>query len=1226
MKDFLGMVRDTLPIDNPIGTWQYGRNMVSNKKQKTVANEDGFSFEYLVNGTVIGSIVTNSDIVYFSKNEDGTDEIGVVNTENSAPTYITKIKSSLFNFQYNCPIEGVFIYNFKKELIVAWGDGIYSNSNKPYVLNLDDIPVELNPDKTLINNNEFTKLLMFPNIKEANISIEIEESNILLNDVQGVYITYAYAYNDFDVLPFFSISNFTELHDTYTKYYTPKITLTNLDTNFNKLQLGLVFKLKDSTLVGYKSFLFDYNSTFTYVINSLENFTITPPSDIIITNLIFDKIDTITKQNKELFVGNVVLKEKFNFQQYANRLNLIPILEAATDTDGLKITNKSTLMLDEVYSFYIELQFLDGSYSDAFHIPGRAPLPTETDIVTATDITNAGLPIILQNYKRFQIFDTSLHGVRFGYWENENETYPNTEDFNSTSIGGEDLRNTPIRYHRVPSKDNLPYSNYTNYGSSDINVDRYVINTKVSNFHTIVPQNIKDQIQGYRISYVKRTLNNSLIFTNSLMTNRYSTINGNASQGKIEVPTVTDRGQLHTTIRDINKMALFSSEMYIAKPNVNPTYLKINFLYQQATSATGAGLVVINPSKKYRTCTSITYLPSNNFVEGTAFREEMAIVTMDTIQSNEIVVSGANMTNGVLDVTLFSGKKSIYQGFKSNNLVILGKTNDLNNEVTFKGGDVFLQLFSINIHELANDPSNNNFYLESLIIRGLIYTPYNNVKFVIENTPPSTRYPTLLPFFGEVDSNHDFFGTTSDLKITGATTTILNDLTTIITNNFISDNINTFPFRIFRSLKISDENLSIKSFRSFLSNNYYEMPNDKGEIIALRGTDKKLYIQMKYALFIATIKDTLNTGTDKTFLGQSDLFEYIPKEILVDEKGYIGSNSKFACVFIKDMYITINSFTGQIFIISESIDEISKQGNMHWFRNNWIINKNIDNPFVSYGFLVGYDKEYNRLLFIKKDFEYIANENFSTFDGEFYIGNYNNKKLEFTELPQLVANSPIAIPEEKQCFKNHSVTLSYSLDSKTWQFNHDYFPNIIFNTHANLYSIINKLNGNNKASVYKHNNKSSKGLFYGEKFESYIDIIFNQNLDITKLYQSVHWVTTVINQNKGVEQFKTINKIALYNDNQCSGIITLNTSQAFPQKTRNNEWFFNDFRDLVNNSNSPILDEKGEILQENINNFKIWFEKSNFISKFIVVRFIIDNLDNDDVYIHQVNIKSIISK
>src|SRR5690606_24882047 len=71
--------------------------------------------------------------------------------------------------------------------------------------------------------------------------------------------------------------------------------------------------------------------------------------------------------------------------------------------------------------------------------------------------------------------------------------------------------------------------------------------------------------------------------------------------------------------------------------------------------------------------------------------------------------------------------------------------------------------------------------------------------------------------------------------------------------------INKFPYRINRSIKILSENLSTNAIRTFKINSYYDVPNDKGEIIALRGMARHLYIQTRFTLYLATIKDVLRT-------------------------------------------------------------------------------------------------------------------------------------------------------------------------------------------------------------------------------------------------------------------------------------------------------------------------------------------------------------------------------
>tara|TARA_R110000796_G_scaffold105289_5_gene215287 strand:- start:4647 stop:8345 length:3699 start_codon:yes stop_codon:yes gene_type:complete len=1232
MRNFLGMVRDTLSIDNPVGTWQYGRNMVSNKKEKTVTNEDGFSFEYLISGTVIGVISTNSDIVFFSKNEDGTDEIGVVNLEVEVKVYETKIKSTLFNFQINCPIEGIFIYNYKKELIVAWSDGVKDNSNKPYVLNLNSPPVALDVDKTLIDVNEFTKLYMFPDRQEGTLTLSNITGTALVNEIAGVYGTFAYAYADDDILPFFSVSQYERLNNTFTEYYSPIFQFTNLDPNFNKLQIGLIIKLKDNTLKAYKSYIIDYNAlSFNFTVASLDNYIETTVDDIVIDKVNFKKINTLAKQYNQINVGNVVLAGDIDFQKYANLLELIPT--KATTSLNATVNDKPSLMPDEVYSIYIELQYLDGSYTTGFHIPGRVAEGTELDLITTAQRNTYGYNF--PNQAQFYALNTGVFGSKFSYWQNE-ETYPNTDDFNSTvdyannALGGADLRGTPIRYHRVPDKAAFNYT-FGAYDNTDADSENYAVGVTLTNFDTIVPVEIKNKIQGYRLSFVKRTLSNSLVLGNLLMTDRLETdINvAGADVGNVNAPQITEKGiTYHAPFSNTRweDVALFGAELLLNTPSINSKYIKINYFRNISTTSKSYAFIEVNDNIKYRDLSLISYASNNNFEDGTAFRERLAYATLGLSLLNTSIITGETVTNGFFDITLISNVINTYPGFKSSNLAILGRTADLGNNINFKGGDVYLDEFDWKVNQPSYDTTDLDYYFLNRSLRSPLYSPYDNTNFSIDNGPPDEHYATIALFAGNVPVDSVFLSVTADLEIEGATNAVINDITTILTFNFITDSINTLPFRIYRSLKISNESLSLRSFRSFLSNNYYEMPNDKGEIIALRGADKKLFIQLKYALFVASIKDTLDTGATKTFLGQSDLFDYTPKEILVDDNGFIGSTSKFACVFVKDMYIVVNQNTGQIFIISNGIKEITKEGNVQWFRNNWKIDNDKDNPFVNSGHLVAYDKQYNRLLFIRREYLYSTFESYATFDGESYIGNYDGQRLAFTDEPQLVGNSPAATPELVKCFTNKSKTLSFNLDKNTWQFEHDYHPNFIFNTHSSLYSGINYKSEIYKGHVFKHNDENSKGTFYTGTHESYIDVIFNQNLDVTKLYQSLHWVTTCIDSSNGVNQFKTIDSIVVYNDHQCSGIIQLDSGYNGNIKTRNNEWFFNDFKDISKDEVLPILDESGELVENNLNYLKVWFEKSNFISKFIVVRFVIKNTSNDSIYLHQVNVKSIVNK
>jgi hypothetical protein len=1271
MDNFVALIRDTLASKNPVGTWRESKNIILTKGLKSIANEDGFKFQYLVNGTVIGFIATNRHVVYFHKNEEGLDEIGVVNTNNDTPVYVSIFKSNLLNFQLSCPIEGIFIYNYKEELIISWCDGIYEKSNSPKVLNTTNLPFAVDANKELIDSNEFTKLEMFPNIKEATIASSYLEGGNL--DAESMYITYSYVFNDDSSTVYFPLNNLfylrkKNLDNSINIDYTNKgvrLNFTDLDINFTKLKLGLIIN-KENTFTGYESYTFEYTGTSIEIdVTSLNGYTSKPVESVILNSSIFTKINTMTVFENTVKVGNIHYQESIKFQKYANLLQLKPVKTPYTikdETDNFDLPNSTlivpnntdvTLMPDEVYAFYIELQLLNGSYTEGFHIPGSALTVDELSALTETQKTNYNLAWVdnIEDIKQFHMFNTGnmdddvniINTNTFGKWQNANETYPNTDEYNSTIdyngnpiVGGTDLRNNNIRYHRMPEYNEVTPENDDQFGYP------YIYNTlgvRVVNFGDICPEEIKNQIQGYRLSFVQRETGNTYVLGNwdllrrRVQSDGYDGINYTFEHPTTYFPDLLDSGDYPIYY---DKTVVVSQELYKFRPSLTPTYIKANRTIKgevlrsntyKSIEVTAFGNIFAEVGKPLK------YVPGNSISNNTQYLEEA--IFMD-LPNNYFPVTNVSelQDNRYLNITAFSYNKDVYKGFKSNKLVPLGRTSDLGNNVNFRGGDIFYNPLTYWYHTVSLLNNDINIFHKLLVDFGAL-SPLNQSYInsykdkgdgVLNNSViiASTDDPVETEYFGILTGE-----VTVEAK--EGLSAILN-ISSNITSNFYTNKITKFPYRIQSSIAIPNEALTIDSLRTYLLEDYYEMPNTKGEIIALRSSDSILFIQHRFSLFIAFVKDKLQTDNIDAYLGRGELFDRVPKEILNDSKGYIGSVSKFACQVIKDMYITVNQVNGQIFIIKgNTAVEITNKGNKNWFWDNWdngldfyYIGENgekrrIDNPFISVGHLVGYDKQYDRLLFTKKLYEFkfpeligeAVEDGVVNFDGEFY--SMNGTLLEFTD---------------EDNFINKSQTLSFNISSENWSWvsPHDYFPNLIFYTSNGLYSITNKLTGTNKASVYRHNDKSTKGLFYGQKFSSYVDLIFNSNLEISKLLMNVSWITDVINNNGGNENFKTITHIAIYNENQCSGIINLKDNHYKLTRNVEGDWNCNDFRDLVINPNNPILMDNGDINTTNINNVKLWFDKSNFISKFITVRLLIDNIDNDTVYIHEVKTSSLISK
>lgn len=1210
MNEFLGNITDTSLSKNVSGSWQFAKNILLTKGFKSISNEDGLLHKEDFDGVLLGSIITNIDEVYFSL--DGvTSEIGYINKRVQNPTYEVILRNDNLGFRLDCPIEGIYTYNYKQEFIVAWAHGIRANAAKPMIFNITS-PLFSITGGVIDNPNDLDLIYLFPNINEGNYTLTRLNKGNLFGDI--AYITYAYVYADGSRTQFFPVSNISYLTDGYlnTNSYGVHILLEDLDTKFNKIKFGIILRDK-TTLKGFISYEIPYTTsdTIEYDLVSTDSYIATSADEILIRPDSFSKIKTLTTTYDQIHVGNTVKDDVIDFQKYANMLTLEPVLEVSDDM------NQHSFMPDEVMAFVIELQLLDGSYTDAFHIPGRVAAGTETDIITLSQIANFNLgtfTFLGTHEKQFRMFNTGTVGgtlgaytATWGYWQNE-ELYPNDSNYDSTSVGGSDLRNTPVRHHRFPSLASLYALDPTYLPSRNgdntekiltTNQPRFILNVKLTNFDTIVPTDIKNKIQGYRISYIKRTFANSLVIDNCVMIQR--------KENESTIVTAPDSykcTELFATTHDYIKSRLFSPALFNTKPAIQPTYIIGNYLHSASVMSFSSDFSQAIPDiNKFSQVDKVTYAPANNLSYGNQYTEEGIDINLTASQDFGIVASPPSSPgNCAINVTLIQLKDNLYTGLTSTDLIVVGRVDGFTNTDVLRNSDTSIKSFiDCSIYQI-NSTSSLHYRLTYIGY----YSPLHTMALYNESSSNILINSTNEP---QLESREYEFRVISNL---GAT--YLNDLNSIRTFNINNVYINKFPYRINSTNKISSEGNIMEALRTFPVNNYYDIPNNKGEIVALRGSSKILYIQQRFSLYITQVKDRLYTNNENVYLGTTDLFSTIPDEVVRNDKGYIGCTSQFACILFKGGYVTVDQIQGKIFLISDGKDELSAKGKRNYFSNNWDIgfdisdNENgieerVDNPFVSVGHIVGYDDKNNRLLFTKRHFV-PKNVVGLTRSGQFYT--FDGNLVDYTN---------------PTYFTNKSKTWSYSLDNDVWVCEHDYIPNMMFHTSDGLFSIFNSFTG---GKLYKHNNLLTKGLFYGVQYPSYIDLIFNDNLDISKLYESIMWVSDAINHiNNGDIYNETITHIALYNKSQCSGIINLKDNQYLLTRTVEGHWNFNAFRDLVIDQFSPVLDENGEIITANINNDKLWFEKNNFISKFIVVRLYIDNLSQNTILIHSVNVQSI---
>ena len=177
-----------------------------------------------------------------------------------------------------------------------------------------------------------------------------------------------------------------------------------------------------------------------------------------------------------------------------------------------------------------------------------------------------------------------------------------------------------------------------------------------------------------------------------------------------------------------------------------------------------------------------------------------------------------------------------------------------------------------------------------------------------------------------------------------------------------------------------------------------------------------------------------------------------------------------------------------------------------------------------------------------------------------------------------------------------------------------------------VFSIFNSIENN--AKLYKYNsNNVNPGNFFGKQYESYVDLVFNSRLDLSKQYQSLSWVSESYNIEDNTEyQFDTIDKVMFYNNHQCSGYITVSKTDLIKSRNVEGIWQLNEFRDMVKAADKKILDDDGYLIDSNILTNKQWFAKGMFYGNFVVVRMVWENNEPILKYLHNVNVKYVISQ
>ena len=351
------------------------------------------------------------------------------------------------------------------------------------------------------------------------------------------------------------------------------------------------------------NFYSDLEITYT----GLEQIASASIAEVVIDSVRYETAKSFVQLDNRLYISNLRARGDIGYQRFANSITVSPIAKPVPKFDPKRI--KSSILNEgypnnfdqykdtqennindeffasnvrkgykdvrmsykyrgyrrsETYAFYISFVLKDGSETYAYHIPGRKPkeIPNtgfyenaDTAAVSNAVQTNFGMYLeefedLYPDSKLHQVTDTQYlldpNSTEMSYWENQDEVYPDTDDFDVWTAVGEgtpiqqySIRGEKVRHHKMPPNKNEEYSfigldglsgenqvSPTLFGTasptSGTSVNGLYLGETIKilgvEFGNIaIPPFIKSQVQGFKIYYAKRSQEQKTVIGQSVV-------------------------------------------------------------------------------------------------------------------------------------------------------------------------------------------------------------------------------------------------------------------------------------------------------------------------------------------------------------------------------------------------------------------------------------------------------------------------------------------------------------------------------------------------------------------------------------------------------------------------------------------------------------------------------------------------------------------------------------
>lgn len=1022
----LKLFMDARPGKLPENTYPFGKNGIQYDLNGSSFNEPGFRKMAAVTPyTLMGVIETDSKPVIFSTNETDS-AIGFFNpvTELYEPI-VDDRPANLINWPANGErlgfklanyITGESQRNYRGELVVSITDKVtfpkYLNCDSPLITRLDDLRLQ-------------------PYFAPPRIKLTEGVGGTLASGTY--YVSIGYERNDGTSTPFSEVSDQLTITPGELGNSTDKavlITITNADTSYDFMRIAIISKVNGKTealLLSDWVPVTDGSIDILYTGDNIsEPITV---AEILTPPAIYEKIGAFGQLNDALYGGDLEKEIELveGLQMYVNmatvqwRSQLIDITALPQEHVNGQLRG---MMHEETYALYIRFHKTRGGFTKAFHLPGLPLLPAFTGDSTESVAGGEATPVPKHKVEDCIAFFSAVSKTGVcGPWLNGVETYPNDTEFDSTGIGGPDLRGTPVRHHRMPSlrwcKNNL-YASVPEYGRTKLDL----LTLEVTNL--VLPPDYINLIDGYELLYAKRTPSNMTVYGQGAL------LHGAVAAPEVNVPTgnaniYTSGGNWSTAIVHKGKgdydddweltqlrqdtMRIHPFDVLLNRPSIEPTFISAQYKmrrdklktegYLEDGAQDGAHNMPTSHLVDYTLGINPTSIPAGRTLRKikTSFYLSIGVTVsrFNNVRHENVFAGTLAGTNWPLSygemgfrirgddytentlitdfeesymVNLIALKTDIYSAFYSQRLVSAGAYKALDDFSPFKGGDTFVCDYTFHTYGRHDQVDTEGDGAKGKkVIRRIICEAVSNInlRYEIPGNEYSKWYPRTSVAYNNPDQTYiTKFDRSKDPNQFGYTKDLnaLNDFISSTIFNPFSEEITVFPYRIHRFGKLSRQTKA-RSWRTALPLDYYEMQKNMGRIINLAGMYDRLLIHMENALFITQDKAKLDAGVLSVTLGTGDIFQFEPQEAQQSKLGYAGTIHDLACVKTPVGYIFPDAKQGEIYLWAGSKPVNLGVGINTFLRDFLKINEK--NSYTGNGITIGWDQKYKRLLLTVKN-------------------------------------------------------------------------------------------------------------------------------------------------------------------------------------------------------------------------------------------------------------------